>query len=431
MKKVLALVLALTMMLGFASTSMAASYRYFDLFKDDFEPEYTVGDLDYTKYMDVDGNEEYKVKFSFDASNLASFVDTTEFYKEISTERSVLEIIDFYGSRATLYGDWEAADLTAGNAMYDAIDDLLADGEPADSAIYTDLITAMGTDTFRVGYKSTEFQSARDELIRAYNNYAENGYYFKPVSVLATSKDATYATITGEPTLQVNSDGKYEGEFTVRFTNTTFDVREVDVELRLLAKGASQYDVYEYKTTLTFDVHQAQYRTFTGEDAKMRFSFGNDIELSSSDFAYISAEAFETMLQNENRTITVLSGNSKIRFDKDSTNLPQDVFVGNFKTSNTGSTAASISGFSSTTAAKIKLAVGESYYNANSGKTLSVYDANGNKLDIEATLQGDYTVNFFAPLSSYTIGGPDYQPSTGSDNNDTPNKDNPSMGGGF
>ena len=163
----------------------------------------------------------------------------------------------------------------------------------------------------------------------------------------------------------------------------------------------------------------------------MRFSFGNDIELSSSDFAYISADAFRVMLENGNRSITVLSGNSKIRFDSDSTNLPQDVFVGNFKTSNTGSTVAAISGFSSTTAAKIKIAVGEAYYNANNGKVLSVYDANGNKLDVEAILQGDYTVNFFAPLSSYTIGGPDYRPATGGGSTQTPDKDNPSMGGGF
>ena len=87
MKKVLSLLLALTMVLGFASTAMAASYRYFDLFEDGFDPAFTVDGLEYSSWMDVDGTDEVTVKFSFDADNLATFVNSTDFFEEISLER--------------------------------------------------------------------------------------------------------------------------------------------------------------------------------------------------------------------------------------------------------------------------------------------------------------------------------------------------------
>lgn len=165
------------------------------------------------------------------------------------------------------------------------------------------------------------------------------------------------------------------------------------------------------------------------------FGVTSDVQISADDYAYISSEAFSLMLQNSNRSITVVdgAGESKIRFDSDSTNLPQDIFIGNFTTSGTGSEVVTFSGFSSSTSAKIKIAVGSAFSNAMSGKTICLYDANGNKLDVEVVLQGDNTVNFFAPLSSYTIAAEDWsgQNTVTEDTttDDTDGKTNPSMGG--
>lgn len=451
MKKVLALVLALTMVLGFAATASASyfgNYIKYDLFKDGQDPAFTVGGQAYGKNMSVDGNKEYTVKTEFKASALNAFfgnVDTT--YDTLYNEYRVLEVIDSY-TNTNFYGtaNWrlgatgiqpstEWIDSTD-NAMYKAVDSIVGDPK-TDSEIYSDLISAVTTaGNFRDGYNSSAFQSARNELIRAWNNYYSNGYYGydKGVVATATSKDSTYATITSDPTVSVKrdvgGDTTYTVEFKVKFTNTTFRTADVDIDVLFNVGGSVQQAYYEDKYTLEFTVYQAQYRTFTAQDATIAFGVTPNVEISADDYAYISADAFRLMLQNSNRSITVVSGmgDSKVRFDSDSTNLPQDVFVGNFATKNTGTTAASISGFSSTTAAKVKIAVGKAFYDANVNKTISVFDANGNKLDVEATLQGDYTVNFFAPLSNYTVSSSDWAGQNTNTNTDS-GKTNPSMGG--
>ena len=65
MKKVLALVLALTMVLGFAATASA----YWNVYKTDFfstaTPVPEVGGMLYDEDMNVEGNKEYTVKYEF------------------------------------------------------------------------------------------------------------------------------------------------------------------------------------------------------------------------------------------------------------------------------------------------------------------------------------------------------------------------------
>ena len=452
MKKVLALVLALTMVLGFAATASASyfgNYIKYDFFKTTGAPDdadYKVGGSDYYDGIAVDGNKEYKVTVEFNENDIAPFFGNVDnVYDNLYSEYRVLEVIESYTAN-NFYGtkDWTAT--TGGgnpdsiadgsNPMYAQVrDSVLGGAEATTSTIYNALVTAVGTGNFRDGYNSSSFQSARNELIRAWNNYYDNGYYGydKGVVVTATSKDDTYATITSAPTVDVKRSGgltTYEVSFKVKFTNTTFRTADVDIDVLFNAGGAVQQAYYEHKDTLEFTVYQAQYRTFTAQDATIAFGVTPNVEISADDYAYISADAFRLMLQNSNRSITVVSGmgDSKVRFDSDSTNLPQDVFVGNFATKNTGTTAASISGFSSTTAAKIKIAVGKAFYDANVNKTISVFDANGNKLDVEATLQGDYTVNFFAPLSNYTVSSSDWAGQNTNTNTDS-GKTNPSMGG--
>ena len=452
MKKVLALVLALTMVLGFAATASASyfgNYIKYDFFKTTGAPDdadYKVGGSDYYDGIAVDGNKEYKVTVEFNENDIAPFFGNVDnVYDNLYSEYRVLEVIESYTAN-NFYGtkDWTAT--TGGgnpdsiadgsNPMYAQVrDSVLGGAEATTSTIYNALVTAVGTGNFRDGYNSSSFQSARNELIRAWNNYYDNGYYGydKGVVVTATSKDDTYATITSAPTVDVKRSGgltTYEVSFKVKFTNTTFRTADVDIDVLFNAGGAVQQAYYEHKDTLSFTVYQAQYRTFTAQDASIAFGVTPNVQISADEYAYISADAFRLMLQNSNRSITVVSGmgDSKVRFDSDSTNLPQDVFVGNFATKNTGTTAASISGFSSTTAAKIKIAVGKAFYDANVNKTISVFDANGNKLDVEATLQGDYTVNFFAPLSNYTVSSSDWAGQNTNTNTDS-GKTNPSMGG--
>ena len=447
MKKVLALVLALTMVLGFAATASASyfgNYIKYDLFNTD--PAFTVGGSAYYDNMSVDGNKEYTVKATFDEDDINAFFGNVDsVYDNLYTEYRVLEVIESYTS-SNFYGtaNWDA-DTTGGqtdsvadgsNAMYAQVrDDVLNGKEATTSTIYNAIVTATRTaGNFRDGFNSSSFQSARTELIRAWNQYYNNGYYGydKGIAVTASSDDTTYATITSQPTVDVSRTvggaTEYEVSFKVRFTNTTFRSADVDLDVTFNAGGAVQQAYYEDTYTLSFTVFQAQYRTFTEQDALIAFGVTPNVEISADDYAYISADAFRLMLQNSSRSITVVSGmgDSKVRFDKDSTNLPQDVFVGNFTTS-ANSDSVSINGFSSTTSAKIKIAVGRSFYNANNGKVISVYDANGNKLDVEATLQGDYTVNFYAPLSNYTVAGADWAGQTVPD----AGKTNPSMGGAF
>lgn len=464
MKKVLALVLALTMVLGFAATASASyypnrnsdGYVTRDLFNNnDAEPSFTVGSFSYEKGMYVDGNTEYTIKAEFDTNDLANYlgiVDTT--WDTFLKEWDVYETIRAYANDGRFNNgneEWNWSDfgsnaghLASTNPMVQDICDIYGVANTyanarASSNIFTILTNAMtNVGDFEDGYTSTAFRRAANDLENQWRTYnSTNGFwgYDKGIAAIVTSKDGTYATVTSQPVVTVDETATpgvfdYTVEFKVRFTNTTFRSADVDIEVLLQSGSMTDHIYYEDKNTLSFTVLQAQYRTFTEQDALIAFGVTPNVEISADDYAYISADAFRLMLQNSSRSITVVSGmgDSKVRFDKDSTNLPQDVFVGNFTTS-ANSDSVSINGFSSTTSAKIKIAVGRSFYNANNGKVISVYDANGNKLDVEATLQGDYTVNFYAPLSNYTVAGTDWAgqtvPSTDA------GKNNPSMGGAF
>lgn len=447
MKKVLALVLALTMVLGFAATA-SASFNYdgryfkYDMFQTEpTDASYDVGGMGYDDDMSVEGNKEYTVKLNFTSADLhPNFLSEATSVNNLAQEILVLDLIERYAADP-IGKDWDVTEVqTPGSSAL--ADDVFALVTPsgtlaAASPIFADLVAAFSAsnDTLYKAVNSAAFRTAARQLRNDYQLQNNGIYgYDKGIVAYATSKDTTYATITSDPVVKVTynggNDANYEVSFKVRFTNTTFRTADVDIEL-VLQSGINSYDAYfEFKDTLSFTVFQAQYRTFTEQDALIAFGVTPNVEISADDYAYISADAFRLMLQNSSRSITVVSGmgDSKVRFDKDSTNLPQDVFVGNFTTS-ANSDSVSINGFSSTTSAKIKIAVGRSFYNANNGKVISVYDANGNKLDVEATLQGDYTVNFYAPLSNYTVAGADWAgqtvPSTDA------GKNNPSMGGAF
>ena len=440
MKKVLALVLALTMVLGFAATASA----YWNVYKTDFFdgaiPVPEVGGMPYDDGMNVEGNKEYTIKYKFQDTEINPPLGSVgAAYDSIYNEKRVLDVINSYAAGDFLTtGDWTIVDINSlGHQMLKAAMDAIDTTDAADvraTSTWATLITS-GT-TFEEAYKSGTFQAKKAEVERAWvNYYSTNSYYGYEdgIAVSASSKDPTYVSVTSQPTVsakRVNGHTEFTVEFKVRFTNTTFRTADAEVEVVFNAGGVGPDDYYETKDTLSFTVFQAQYRTFTEQDALIAFGVTPNVEISADDYAYISADAFRLMLQNSSRSITVVSGmgDSKVRFDKDSTNLPQDVFVGNFTTS-ANSDSVSINGFSSTTSAKIKIAVGRSFYNANNGKVISVYDANGNKLDVEATLQGDYTVNFYAPLSNYTVAGTDWAGQTvpGTD----AGKNNPSMGGAF
>ena len=76
MKKVLALVLALTMVLGFAATASAeftydGTYFKYNLFKNvPGNGAYEVGDFTYEPDMYVEGNKEYEITLTFDTDDL-------------------------------------------------------------------------------------------------------------------------------------------------------------------------------------------------------------------------------------------------------------------------------------------------------------------------------------------------------------------------
>ena len=307
MKKVLALVLALTMVLGFAATASASyfgNYIKYDFFKTTGAPDdadYKVGGSDYYDGIAVDGNKEYKVTVEFNENDIAPFFGNVDnVYDNLYSEYRVLEVIESYTAN-NFYGtkDWTAT--TGGgnpdsiadgsNPMYAQVrDSVLGGAEATTSTIYNALVTAVGTGNFRDGYNSSSFQSARNELIRAWNNYYDNGYYGydKGVVVTATSKDDTYATITSAPTVDVKRSGgltTYEVSFKVKFTNTTFRTADVDIDVLFNAGGAVQQAYYEHKDTLEFTVYQAQYRTFTAQDATIAFGVTPNVEISADDYA--------------------------------------------------------------------------------------------------------------------------------------------------
>ncbi len=276
MKKVLALVLALTMVLGFAATASASyfgNYIKYDFFTSTGSADYTIGGDPYSEDMSVDGNKEYTIKAKFDETDIAPFfgnVDST--YDNLYNEYRVLEVIESY-TRSDFYGtkDWTAslmgndansvADST--NAMYKDAMSIITSPEK-NSTIYAAIVKATADEgNFRDGFKSSAFQTARNELVRAWNNYYSNGYYGydKGIVATATSKDTTYATITSQPTVDVSRNvggtTEYEVSFKVRFTNTTFRSADVDIEVVFNAGGAVQQAYYEHKDTLSFTVFQA------------------------------------------------------------------------------------------------------------------------------------------------------------------------------
>lgn len=321
MKKVLALVLALTLVLGFAATASASyfgNYIKYDFFTSTKAPVPTVGGSNYVTDMSVDGNKEYTIKYTFeDAAINPFFGNVDNVYDNLYNEYRVLEVIESYTAN-NFYGtkDWDATGATTGDAdIRNATDNNMAKdaatiiANPATSStIYKALVSATADKgNFRDGYNSSSFQSARNELIRAWNNYYNNGYYGydKGIMATATSKDETYATITSAPTVSVkrnvvDTKTTYTVEFKVKFTNTTFRTADVDIDVVFNAGGAVQQAYYETKDTLSFTVYQAQYRTFTAQDATIAFGVTPNVEISANDYAYISADAFRLMLQNSN-----------------------------------------------------------------------------------------------------------------------------------
>ena len=265
----LALVLALTMVLGFAATA-SASYGYgrfeHDLFAVD--PTYTINGESGTEF-DVEGNKEYTVKAKIHVNNIANYPDVIDtIYDDVDEEYQVLELINQYANFG-LYAsaDWDADDLyNDNNPLYQAAVAVVGGDANAYSTIFNALYRAVqSTGSFEKGYKANIFTSAVRDLDRAVNNshYGANSYYGYDdgIAAYATSKDATYATVTSAPTIKYTreDDGTYcNVEFKVRFTNTTFRTADVDVEIQYLSGGSDSNIRYEHKDTLSFTVFQAQ-----------------------------------------------------------------------------------------------------------------------------------------------------------------------------
>ncbi len=265
----LALVLALTMVLGFAATA-SASYGYgrfeHDLFAVD--PTYTINGESGTEF-DVEGNKEYTVKAKIHVNNIANYPDVIDtIYDDVDEEYQVLELINQYANFG-LYAsaDWDANDLyDDDNPLYQAAVAVVGGDANAYSTIFNALYRAVqSTGSFEKGYKANIFTSAVRDLDRAVNNshYGANSYYGYDdgIAAYATSKDATYATVTSAPTIKYTreDDGTYcNVEFKVRFTNTTFRTADVDVEIQYLSGGSDSNIRYEHTDTLSFTVFQAR-----------------------------------------------------------------------------------------------------------------------------------------------------------------------------
>ena len=202
------------------------------------------------------------------------------------------------------------------------------------------------------------------------------------------------------------------------FSNTTFKDKEVKLEITLKCDG------FNNKTfKVPFTVAQAQDKNFKRVNAIAAFKEDDDITVNASDYAAIKAGAFDVMLADENRTITVVTSNAKIKFDSDSENLDSDLWLK--ATVKSSKNEASISMDDNEATGKIKIAVGKAFYDAFKGEDLVVYK-DGKATDIKATLKGDYTVNFVGALGSYVIAGKDYADAT--DSSASTDKDNPGMG---
>ena len=215
----------------------------------------------------------------------------------------------------------------------------------------------------------------------------------------------------------------------VAFSNTTFDEKDVTIKVTVSP------DSDDYKDfTLEYDVTvlQAQDGNYTRAKAIADFRDDDDVEINKNTYANIKEGAFDIMLEDSDRTLTVIAGDSKIIFDSSSDNLDQDVYVGNIKTAE-GDDYVAIKADDSTATADFKLAVSRSFYNNYEDADLVVYDEDGKATDIKATLRGDYTVNFTAAMGTYYVSDADFDLSDingGNNNNSTDdgNKDNPGMG---
>ena len=275
MKKVLALVLALTMVLGFAATASAywTNVEY-NLFKDGQEPVYTIDGIEDTTEADVDGNKEYTIKAKFDSDDLNNFLGNNDStYDMLYQEYQVLKAIDSFTGYVS--ENWWAGIVTdmdennircSINDLYRAVKSIVND-PLTDSQIYAALISAVGSTpgSFEKGYESTSFRNARRNLEAEWDRYYGNSYYGYEdgIAVYASSDDSTYATVTSQPTIKVTRDvdnaiTNYEVSFKVRFTNTTFRTADVDIDVTYRAGGSVQEAFYSHEDTLSFTVFQAQ-----------------------------------------------------------------------------------------------------------------------------------------------------------------------------
>lgn len=243
---------------------------------------------------------------------------------------------------------------------------------------------------------------------------------FKDADVRVEVSNDTYAEIDNFDDVDCTID--------VAFTNTTMENKTVKVKLIFDAD-----DYADATITWEYNVNQAQSNDFTRAKAVSAFRNKDNIQIDPDEYATITEGAFDVMLKNDDRTITVVGSDYKIEFNSDSDNLDQDVYVGNIKTADTADYVA-IKVDDSTATGEFKLSVGRSFYNNYEDADLVVYDEDGKATDIKATLQGDYTVNFTAAMGTYYVSDADFDLSDingGNNNNnstDDGNKDNPGMG---
>ena len=312
-----------------------------------------------------------------------------------------------------------AAAMSVGMAVSTfALPDLLTDAEKdmiLDSTVIKDEdddpisgMTVDGDSSYTIDYSE-----GYDALLASLRGAKKEA--FEKADIRVEVSNDTYATI--------NDFDEVDCTIDVEFTNTTMDNKTVKVKLIFDAD-----DYADATITWAFTVNKAQSNDFTRAKAVDAFRSKDSITIDPDEFATITEGAFDIMLKDSDRKITVVADDVKIEFNKDSKNLDQNVYVGNIKTTDTADYAG-VKVDSCTATGNFKLAVGKAFYDNFEGKDLVVYDANGKATDIKATLRGDYTVNFTAAMGTYYISDKDFKLSdvTGG-NSSSGDKENPGMG---
>lgn len=398
MKKVLALVLTLALVASFAVSSFAADKQLFAAATTTWAMRGVVDKATNTLPTNYAGNVSrtftYNAITEADLTANVNKAPYTALLAEYNAGKAAMEYYDLY---VNIYGLNNT--IMAGYTATGTVDAALKAAVAACSAPPTD----PEKNAVAAAYIACE------NAVEAYKSC--NLYVLKNSATLVsvTSSDTTYCTVDSfDPSART---------FKLNFTNTTFATKTVDVTLKFAGVDADGNN-YSQECKYTFNVDQAQTGTFDKTAAQAAWAVTNDAEINAANFATIKKEAFDYMLKNSKRTLTVVFNDGKIKFDASSFAEADtcDMFIAGIKTKDDAETVSLQFGGNYNIPVAVKLAVGKEFYNNYYGKKLAV-----NGSDAAVILQGDYTVNFKAPLASYTVGAAAAEAAAAG-------KTNPSMG---